>query len=95
MLRSTACGFEKDAANPDPSEETFLTAIAIAQHQKTRSFELRAALSLAKLYRATGRDADALAVLDPALEGFAPTPVFPEIAEAGEFVATIEASARQ
>jgi len=87
--------FEKDAANPDPAEEAFLTAIAIAQHQKTRSFELRAALSLAKLYRATGRGADALAVLDPALEGFAPTPEFPEIAEAGEFVATIEASARQ
>jgi len=87
--------FEKDAANPDPAEEAFLTAIAIAQHQKTRSFELRAALSLAKLYRATGCDADALAVLDPALEGFAPTPEFPEIAEAGEFVATIEASARQ
>jgi class 3 adenylate cyclase/predicted ATPase len=83
--------FEKDAANPDPAEEAFLTAIAIAQHQKTRSFELRSALSLAKLYRATCRDDDALAVLDPALEGFAPTPEFPEIAEAGEFVA----SARQ
>ena len=49
--------FEKDAANSDPAEEAFLTAIGIAQHQKARSFELRAALSLAKLYRATGRDA--------------------------------------
>ena len=87
--------FEKDAANSDRAEEAFLTAIAIAQHQETRSFEQRAALSLAKLYRASGCDADALALLDPALEGFAPTPEFPEIAEAGEFVATIEARARQ
>jgi len=38
-------------------------AIAIAQAQKARSFELRAALSLAKLYRAANRDADAYAVL--------------------------------
>jgi len=29
------------------------TAIAIAQQQKARSFELRAALSLAKLYHST------------------------------------------
>ena len=61
-------------AEPAPAEEAFLTAIAVAQTQKARSFELRAALSLTKLYRATGRNADAHAVLAPALEGFAPTP---------------------
>ena len=46
---------EHNAANPAPAEEAFLTAIAIAQHQKARSFELRAALSLAKLYHSTDR----------------------------------------
>ena len=45
-------------------------------------FELRAVLSLAKLYQSTGRPADAYAVLAPALEGFAPTLEMPEIAEA-------------
>ncbi len=85
--------FEKDAANPDPAEEAFLTAIAIAQHQKTRSFELRAALSLAKLYRATGRDADAHAVLAAALEGFSPTPEFPEIEDGLALLAALEARA--
>ena len=50
-------------ADPAPAEAAFLAAIAVAQAQKARSFELRAALSLAKLYRATGRDADAHAVL--------------------------------
>ena len=61
---------------------SFLAAIAIAQAQKAGSFEMRAALSLAKLYQATGRGADAHAVLGRALEGFSPTPEFPEIAEA-------------
>ena len=47
--------FKRDLANTAPAEEAFLTAIAIAQQQKARSFELRAALSLAKLYQSTGR----------------------------------------
>ena len=42
---------KRDPANTAPAEEAFLTAIAIAQQQKARSFELRAALSLAKLYQ--------------------------------------------
>ena len=82
--------FEKNPADPDPAEEALLTAVAVAQAQKARSFELRAALSLAKLYRAAGRDADAHGVLGPALEGFSPTPEFPEIAEALEIMANIE-----
>ena len=81
---------KRDPANPAPAEEALLTAIAVAKQQGTRSFELRAALSLAKLYRATGRDADAHAVLAPALAGRSPTPEFPEIAEALEIMANIE-----
>ena len=73
---------KRDPTNAAPAEEAFLTAIAIAQQQKARSFELRAAHSLAKLYQSTGRSADAHAVLAPALEGFSPTPEFPEISEA-------------
>ena len=70
---------KRDPAKAAPAEEAFLTAIAVAQQQKARSFGLRAALSLAKLYQSTGRAADAHAVLAPALEGFWPTPEFPEI----------------
>ena len=73
---------KRDPANPAPAEEALLTAIAIAKQQGTRSFELRAALALAKLYQSTGRPADAHAVLEPALEGFSSTPEMPEIAEA-------------
>jgi hypothetical protein len=62
--------------------EPLQAAIAIAQSQKARSFELRAALSLAKLYRAANRNAEAHAVLAPAVEGFPPTRQFPELTEA-------------
>jgi tetratricopeptide (TPR) repeat protein len=42
----------QNPADPAPAEAAFLAAITVAQQQKARSFELRAALSLAKLYRA-------------------------------------------
>jgi len=73
---------KRDPTDPGPAEEAYKTAVAVAKQQGTRSFELRAALALAKLYQSTGRPADAHAVLAPALEGFAPTSEMPEIAEA-------------
>jgi predicted ATPase len=38
---------KRDPANTVPTEEAFLTAIAVAQQQKAKSFELRAATSIA------------------------------------------------
>jgi predicted ATPase len=71
-----------DPANPAPAEEALQSAVAVAQRQGTRSFGLRAALALAKLYQSTARLAEAHAVLAPAIEGFTPTPEMPETAEA-------------
>jgi predicted ATPase len=73
---------KRDPRDPAIAEEAFQSAIAIARKQGTRSFGLRAALSLAKLYQSGARLVEARAVLAPALEGFAPTPEMPEIAEA-------------
>jgi predicted ATPase len=73
---------KRDPADTAAAEQSLQAAIAIAQSQKARSFELRAALSLAKLYRAADRDADAHTVLAPAVEGFPPTLQFPELTEA-------------
>ena len=81
---------KRDPANTAPAEEAFLTAIAVAQQQKAKSFALRAALSLAKLYQSTNRAADAHAVLAPALEGFVPTPEMPEIGEAQALLEVLE-----
>jgi len=71
-----------DPGNTAAAEEAFIAAIAIARGQKARSFELQAALSLAKFYLSTGRPAEVRVVLAPALKGFSPTREMPEIAEA-------------
>ena len=84
---------KRDPRNPTPAEEAYRTAIAIAKDQRARSYELLASLALAKLYQSTDRLAEAQAVLAPALEGFAPTPEMPEIAEAQTLLGAIEAGA--
>src|SRR5262249_7378205 len=83
---------KRDPANTAAAEQSLQAAIAIAQSQKARSFELRAALSLAKLYRAANRDADAHAVLAPAVEGFPPTEQFPKLTEAQALLAALSES---
>ena len=70
------------------AEAAFRTAIAIAREQGARSWGLRAALSLAKLYQSTDRP-EAHAVFAPALDRFSPTPEMPEIAEVQALLATL------
>jgi predicted ATPase len=74
-----------DPANTAPAEDALLTAIAIAQQQKARSFELRAALSLANFYHSTDRPADAHAVLASALKAFRPPRNFPRLLKRKRF----------
>ena len=52
---------------PDPAkaEDSFRTALAIAREQGTRSYELRAATSLARLWREQGRRSEARDLLAP------------------------------
>jgi hypothetical protein len=78
-----------DPGHPASAEKAFLTAVSIAQQQKARSFTLRGALALAKLYQSSNRDADAYTILAPALEGFSPTPELPEIDHAQKILAEL------
>ena len=80
---------ERDPSNPASAEEAFQAGLEIAKQQGARSWGLRAALSLAKLYQSTARPVDAHAVLAPALAGFSPTPEMPEIEEALALPATL------
>jgi predicted ATPase len=73
---------KRDPADYAAAEQSLQAAIAIAQSQKARSFELRAAVSLAKLYHTANRDADAHAVLASAVEGLPLTEQFSELTEA-------------
>ncbi len=84
----------RDPPDAAAAEDAFLAAIAVAKEQGARSFELRAALSLAKLYAGTERPARAHAVLVPALEEFTLTSRFPEVKDALDIVAVVEASVR-
>ena len=56
---------KRDPANPAAAEEAFFTAIAVAQQQKARSFELRAAMSMARLWRDQGKPQQARDLLAP------------------------------
>jgi thioredoxin-like negative regulator of GroEL len=59
-----------------------MRAIEIARSQQTRTFELRAAVSLAKLYHTTGRNQVASELLVPALVGINAGAEVPEVEEA-------------
>jgi predicted ATPase len=52
---------------PDPTkvEDSFRTALAIAREQGARGYELRAATSLARLWREQGRRTEARDLLAP------------------------------
>ena len=52
------------------AETSLRAAIACAVDQQAKSFELRAATALAKLLKASGRDAEARAVLTPVYQWF-------------------------
>ena len=67
----------------------FCRRLRIAKEQGARSPVLLASLSLAKLYQSSNQPGDAHAILAPALEGFAPTPEMPEIAEALALLAAL------
>ena len=84
-----------DPPNSAAAEEAFQSAIAIAREQGARSWGLRAALALTKLYQSTSRPAEAHTVLAPAVEGFSPTPEMPEIADARTLLLAIEAGAHE
>jgi class 3 adenylate cyclase/tetratricopeptide (TPR) repeat protein len=84
---------KRDPGVPGRAEDAFLAAIAVAKHQGARSFELRAALPLAKLYSSTSRPAEAKAVLGSVLEGFPLTPRLPEMQEALDIFTAAEPNA--
>jgi predicted ATPase len=64
------------------AEACFHRALAIARRQQARSLELRAAMSLTRLYRRLGRSADARPVLAGCYERFSEGLDTPDLQEA-------------
>ena len=56
--------------NPDAAEELYLKALSIAREQQAKFWELRAAMSLARLRRDRGHKAEARDLLAPVYEWF-------------------------
>jgi tetratricopeptide (TPR) repeat protein len=81
FFRATALIY-RDSSDPADAESSLQKALTVATTQGSRSFGLRAAVKLAKLYQSQGRFGDMRRSLAPTLEGFSPTPDMPEIAEA-------------
>jgi predicted ATPase len=75
------------------AESAFIRATEIARAQHTRTFALRAALSLAKLYRVTGRDKAADELIVAALLGLNAGPHIPEVREAQRLLTMREPAA--
>ena len=73
-------------AAPAAAEECFNRAIEIAQSQKAKWFELRAALSLCRLHRSEGKEPQVSNVLLPLYEWFTEGFSTPNLLEANEFL---------
>jgi predicted ATPase len=64
------------------AERAFIRALELARHQQTKTFELRAAISLARLYRATNRAEPVRGLLAPVIAGFERRLELPELRQA-------------
>ena len=77
---------KRDPTNSVPAEVASSQPLPSLE-SRTRSFELRAALTLAKLYQLTSYQSASRSQL--CAEGFSPKPEFPEIAEAQALLAAL------
>ncbi len=75
-----------DPSNASSAEDAFNRALEIARRQQTKTFELRGALGLARLYSTIGRAGLVPDVLAPALVDFDTAQNLPEIEEAGRLL---------
>lgn len=78
--------WRNEAPNGCCPEAAFNRALEIARSQQTKTFELRGALGLARLYIADGRAANVTELLAPALVNFDAGQNLPEIEEANKLL---------
>jgi predicted ATPase len=74
------------------AERAFVRALELARCQQTKTFELRAAISLARLYRATNRGEMVRDLLDPIIAGFESGAEFPELQAAKRLLEPVGAA---
>ncbi|MBR0707320.1 adenylate/guanylate cyclase domain-containing protein [Bradyrhizobium liaoningense] len=75
-----------DPSDESSAEDALKRALDIARNQQTRTFELRSAVELARLYKTNGRAAALSEVLAPVLAEFEAERNLPEFVEAQELL---------
>lgn len=73
-------------SNESSAEDALKQALEIARHQQTKTFELRSALGLARLYKIQNRTDAAFELLVPALAEFDAERNLPEVEQAKELL---------
>jgi predicted ATPase len=91
LHRLTGELLHKHGASAAQVDESLRRALAVAQHQKARSVELRAATSLAAFLVDQQRPADARAVLNPTVEWFTEGLDTPDYRSAAALLAAVNA----
>ncbi|HKN11558.1 MAG TPA: AAA family ATPase [Candidatus Binatus sp.] len=74
------------------AEQSFLRAIEIAHQRDARSLELRAAISLSRMYIDSGKDAQALAILQPIHDWFTEGFDWPELKTANGILVDLKSA---
>ena len=74
------------AGRPTEADQCFAAAVQVAREQGARSFELRASVSLARLWRDLRRYTDAYNLLDPIHAWFTEGLDTPDLTDASELL---------
>jgi predicted ATPase len=72
------------------AEECFLKALAVARRQEAKSLELRAAMSLARLWQQQGKTSEAYQLLTPVYHWFTEGFDTKDLQEAKALLASLE-----
>lgn len=83
------CLFEISTANAKEAEACFNMALAISRKQHAKSLELRAVISMARLWQQQGKQADARQPLHEIYDGFAECFDTHDLREAAELLRTL------
>jgi adenylate cyclase len=76
----------------DEAERCLMRALELARQMEAKSLELRAATSLARAWQASGRGAEAYALLDPVCSWFGADATSPDLLDARQLLRELPAS---